>query len=211
MTAEERAHFEAFKAQQAKAEAKQKAKDDRDAYRELVDETIAKTIPMLTGISSNLREIKNSVIKEFRQVMDMKADVMKLVKENQRSNTFTNTEGTMRVCVGYHTTDAYRDTVEDGIAIVREYISGLAKDDKTQALVQMVLRLLARDAKGTLKASRVLQLRQVAEEIGDERFLEGVTIIVESYQPTISRQFIRAEVKNDSGAWVNVPLGMTEA
>ena len=33
----------------------------------------------------------------------------------------------------------------DGIAIVKEYIEGLAKDEKTKALVSMVLRLLARD------------------------------------------------------------------
>ena len=80
-----------------------------------------------------------------------------------------------------YVTDGYRDTVEDGIAIVKEYIAGLANDDKTQALVNMVFRLLARDAKGTLKASRIVQLRKVAQDTGDERFLEGVRIIEESY------------------------------
>ena len=101
--------------------------------------------------------------------------------------------------------------MEDGIAIVKEYIEGLASDAKTQSLVKMVLRLLARDAKGTLKASRVVQLRKIAEESGNERFVEGVQIIEESYQPAISKQFIRAEVKNENGAWVCIPLGMTEA
>lgn len=46
----------------------------------------------------------------------------------------------------------------------------------------MVLRLLARDAKGTLKASRIVQLRKVAMETGDDRFIEGVRIIEEAYQ-----------------------------
>lgn len=75
----------------------------------------------------------------------------------------------------------------------------------------MVLRLLARDAKGTLKASRVVQLRKIAEETKSDRFMEGVQIIEEAYQPAISKQFIRAEEKNENGAWVCVPLGMTEA
>ena len=75
----------------------------------------------------------------------------------------------------------------------------------------MVLKLLARDSKGALKASRVLQLRKMAEESGDDRFMEGVKIIEESYQPAVSKQFVRAEVKNDNGAWVAIPLGMTEA
>ncbi len=33
---------------------------------------------------------------------------------------------------------------------MKEYIESLAKDEKTKALVSMVLRLLARDAKGTV-------------------------------------------------------------
>ena len=48
-------------------------------------------------------------------------------------------------------------------------------------------------------------------ETGDERFMEGVQIIEEAYQPAISKQFIRAEIKNDNGAWIAIPLGMTEA
>ncbi|MBD5225536.1 MAG: hypothetical protein HDS68_06180, partial [Bacteroidales bacterium] len=45
---------------------------------------------------------------------------------------------------------------------------------------------------------------------GDERFLEGVRIIEESYQPTISKRYIRAQYKNDKGAWCYIPLGMTD-
>ena len=68
-----------------------------------------------------------------------------------------------------------------------------------------------RDAKGTLKASRIVQLRKVAMETGDDRFMEGVRIIEESYQPEVSKQFIRAEIKNENGMWKPIPLGMTES
>ena len=73
------------------------------------------------------------------------------------------------------------------------------------------MRLLAKDQKGTLKASRVLQLRKMAEETGNEQFIEGVRIIEESYQPTVTKQFIRADVKGDNGEWVSIPLSVTEA
>ena len=122
-----------------------------------------------------------------------------------------NSEGSKRITLGVYVTDDYRDTVEDGIAIVKEYIESLAKDEKTKALVSMVLRLLARDAKGTLKASRIVQLRKVAMETGDERFMEGVRIIEESYQPEVSKQFIRAEIRDNNGMWKPIPLGMTES
>lgn len=211
MSNEEMKQFEAFKAKQAVENAKVKAKQDRDAYRDLVDETIERTVPSLMCLSQGIKETKQSVLDDFKNVIEMKADVLKLKKDGQRSDTFTNSKGDKRITVGVYTTDGYRDTVEDGIAIVKEYIEGLASDAKTQSLVKMVLRLLARDAKGTLKASRVVQLRKIAEEAGNERFMEGVQIIEEAYQPAISKQFIRAEVKNENGAWVCIPLGMTES
>lgn len=211
MTDEELRQFEAFKTAQAEKNAKEQAKRDREAYRDLVDETIERAILSLALISNGIKKTKKLVLNDFKNVIDMKADVLKLKKDGQRSDTFTNSKGDKRITIGVYTTDGYRDTVEDGIAIVKEYIEGLASDEKTKSLVKMVLRLLARDAQGTLKASRVVQLRKIAEEAGNERFMEGVQIIEEAYQPAISKQFIRAEVKNENGAWVCVPLGMTEA
>ena len=70
--------------------------------------------------------------------------------------------------------------------------------------------LVILDEAGNLKASRVLQLQKMAEETGDERFIEGVRIIQESYQPTPSKDYIRAAVRDESGAWVPIPLSMTD-
>lgn len=211
MTAEEKQEYDAFKAAQAEKKAKEQAKRDREAYKELVDETIEEAIMRLQAVSHHIKTDKQNVLNDFRRVIDMKSEVLKLKKDGQRSDTFTNSAGDKRITVGVYVTDGYRDTVEDGIAIVKEYIEGLASDAKTQSLVKMVFRLLARDAKGTLKASRVVQLRKIAEETGSDRFMEGVQIIEEAYQPAISKQFIRAEVKDENGAWTNIPLGMTEA
>jgi len=167
---------------------------------------------VLLGISERIKDSKQKVMDNFKTILEMKSDLFKTkVKDDQRSHTFTNSEGNKRITLGVYVTDGYRDTVEDGIAIVKEYIASLANDDKTQALVNMVFRLLARDAKGTLKASRIVQLRKVAQDTGDERFLEGVRIIEESYQPEVSKQFIRAEIKNENGMWKPIPLGMTES
>lgn len=212
MTAEEKAEFEAFQQAKAKKAAEEKAKADREMYKQMVDEEIERSIPVLLGISEEIKESKQKVLDNFKTILEMKSDLFRTkVRDDQRSHTFTNSRGDQRITLGVYVTDGYRDTVEDGIAIVKEYIEGLASDEKTKALVKMVLRLLARDAKGTLKASRVVQLRKIAEETGSERFMEGVQIIEESYQPAISKKFIRAEVKNENGAWVCIPLGMTEA
>lgn len=212
MTAEERAEFEAFQREKARKAAEEKAKADREMYRQMVDEEIENSIPVLLGISEEIKESKQKVLDNFKAILAMKSDLFKTkMRNDQRSHTFTNSAGDKRITLGVYVTDGYRDTVEDGIAIVKEYIASLANDEKTQALVNMVFRLLSRDAKGTLKASRIVQLRKVAEDTGDARFMEGVRIIEESYQPEVSKQFIRAEMKDRNGMWRPIPLGMTES
>ena len=42
-------------------------------------------------------------------------------------------------------------------------------------------------------------------------FLDGVRIIEQAYRPVQTKTYVRAEYKNEAGAWVAVPLGMTEA
>ena len=212
VTADELAEFKAFQAQKAKQAEEERVKAEREQYKQLVDEEIDASIPILLSISDEIKKSKSKVMGNFKTILQMKSELFKTkVKDDQRSHTFTNSEGNKRISLGVHVTDGYRDTVEDGIAIVKEYISSLANDEKTEALVNMVFRLLARDAKGTLKASRIVQLRKIAQDVGDERFLEGVRIIEDSYQPEISKQFIRAEIKTENGVWKTIPLGMTES
>ncbi|MFI3296547.1 MAG: DUF3164 family protein [bacterium] len=211
MTAQEAAAFAEFKLKQEAEVQKIKAKEDREAYAQLVDETITSSIPQLQTLSTGIAETKSKVIELFQTVIGMKSELFGS-KEGQRTHTFTNSDSSARITVGYHTIDGYRDTVTEGIDKVRSYIESLAKDEETQALVDAVMRLMAKDqTTGALKASRVLQLRKMAEDSGNETFIEGVRIIEEAYQPTTSRQFIRADIRGTSNEWKSIPLGVTEA
>lgn len=210
MSAEERKEFEAFKAEREKKRREEERKQQRQEYASLVDEEIAATIPKLRNVSGMLKEVKDAIFGNFETILKMKAEIIGTTREDQYSHTFTNSDSTLRIILGANCIDGYRDTVEDGIALVKSYIESLAKDEATKSLVNAVLRLLSRDGQGNIKASRVLQLRKMAEDSGDERFLEGVRIIEESYQPTISKKYIRAQYKNDKGAWCYIPLSMTD-
>ena len=209
MTAEEQEQFAAFKAEQERKARMERRKENRQAYAQIVDEQVQLAIPELMSLSEQIKTVKNTVFSNFRAVLAMKEDVMSLTQAGQHSHTFTTSDGLMRLTLGVNTIDAYRDTVQDGIAMVRKYIESMAKDDNSRALVNAVLRLLSRDQKGTLKASRVLQLRKMAEDTGDETFIEGVKIIEESYQPSETKQYIRAEYKDDKG-WHVIPLSVTD-
>lgn len=214
MTSAERDLFKQWQAEQARKEAAEKAQNMRATYVELVDKEIESIMPELVKVSGDIAAIKKKTYENFKAIIAMKEEMYRLRTDEKllvQSHTFTNTKGNMRVTLGAYQVDYYKDTAEEGIAIVKGYISSLAKDEDSKALVDMVLKLLAKDAKGTLKASRILQLRRLADKIGDERFVEGVKIIEDAYDPQPSKTYIKAEVKDDKGAWKNIPLGMTES
>lgn len=218
MTDEEFKAYQAFKADQAKKEAEARIEALRTSYAKMSEEFIKKTIKKLKPVSENIRAKKAEVLDEFAALQKLKAELLGIDgKDMPKSHTFTNEEGNARVTIGVYETDAYDDTVEEGIAIVKEYIQGLAKDETSAQLVKMVMSLLARNANGALKASRITRLMKLAEESGNERFIEGVKIIQAAYRPAISRTYIRCEVRTIDPEtqvikdWEALPLGMTES
>ena len=218
MTEQEFAEYQAFKQEQARKEAAARIERLRTSYGEMAESFISRTIKKLTPLSEQIRKKKAEVLEEAESLQRLKAELLEIDgKQMPKSHTFTNAEGTKRVTIGVYETDGYDDTVEEGIAIVKEYIEGLASDAKSAQLVKMVLSLLARTANGALKASRVVRLHKLADESGDARFMEGVRIIEGAYRPTVTRTYIRAEVRRideESGVvrdWEAIPLGMTES
>ena len=208
ISAQELEEFRIYKEEKAREERRKALQSD---YVDLVDGEIAAAYGQLSLLSTEMAQIKRAVFDNFRSVIEMKTEQLGLGKEEgQRTHTFTNSDSSLRLTLGNYTVDTYRDTVEDGIRMVTDYIESLAKDDASSALVSAVLRLLSRNKSGQIKASRVLQLRRLAEESGSEQFLDGVKLIEESYMPQVSKSFIRIESKDaDTGEWQNIPLSLS--
>lgn len=208
ISAQELEEFRIYKEEKAREERRKALQSD---YVDLVDGEIAAAYGQLSLLSTEMAQIKRAVFDNFRSVIEMKTEQLGLGKEEgQRTHTFTNSDSSLRLTLGNYTVDTYRDTVEDGIRMVTDYIESLAKDDASSALVSAVLRLLSRNKSGQIKASRVLQLRRLAEESGSEQFLDGVKLIEESYMPQVSKSFIRIESKDaETGEWQNIPLSLS--
>ena len=210
MTPEERAEYEEFRAKKAQEREEAARKAQRDEYARLVNDEVAASVAQLVELSEQMRMIKDTIFDNFRTILKMKDEVMHLSREGgQYTHTFTSSDSRYRITLGNRVVDDYRDTVEDGIAIVKKYLQSLAKDQDSADLVETVMHLLSRNKRGVLQPSRVIQLRQLAERRKDDVLLEGVKIIEESYQPYASRTFVQAQVKEATG-WATIPLNMTE-
>lgn len=208
ITNEELQEFRAYKAAKEAAARRQTL---RKEYTELVDSEIEGAYQVLSLLSEEMAEAKKAVFDNFRAVIEMKTEQLGLGKgDDQYTHTFTNSASSLRITLGNYTIDTYRDTVEEGIRMVTDYIESLAKDESSSSLVSAVLRLLSRNKAGQIQAGRVLQLRKLAEESGDESFLDGVKLIEDSYNPQVSKSFVKIEQKNsETGEWISVPLSLS--
>lgn len=203
--------LQAFRAYKAAKEAAARRQTLRKEYTELVDSEIEGAYQVLSLLSEEMAEAKRAVFDNFRAVIEMKTEQLGLGKgDDQYTHTFTNSASSLRITLGNYTIDTYRDTVEEGIRMVTDYIESLAKDEASSSLVSAVLRLLSRNKAGQIQAGRVLQLRKLAEESGDESFLDGVKLIEDSYNPQVSKSFVKIEQKNsETGEWISVPLSLS--
>jgi Protein of unknown function (DUF3164). len=208
LTPEQREELKAELKQQEMQE-KENAEKEKANYKTMVGEIVDEYFTELNSISKALSDQKKKIYDSFNTAIAMKKELFK-VKEGQNCNTFMNAEGTKRITLGYCVKDAYDDTVNEGIEKVKEYIYSLAEGEKTQQLIETVMQLLSKDKKGNIKPSKVVLLSNLADKYDDPLFKEGVQIIKSAYKPEYSKQFVRAETKNEQGAWINVPLGMTE-
>ena len=193
-----------LKAELARRESKKE--DDRTAYKELVLQTVPKAIFKLCTASEIMSNAKTEVFQFFEDALVLKADVYG-IKESQQSHTFSDEKS--EVTIGYRITDGWDDTVNAGIAKVEKYITSLAKDKETAALVSMVFGLLKKDAKGNLKGSRVLELQKLSKEVENEDFQDGVQIIADAYKPVRSVWYIDASLINEDGSKTPIPLSLS--
>lgn len=209
MTPEERAEYEEFRAQKAREREEAARKAQREEYARLVDDEVAAAVAQLQELSEQMATIKKTIFDNFDTIIRMKREVMSLCKpDGQYTHTFTSSDSRCRITLGNRMVDDYRDTVEDGIAMVKDYITSLAKDEDSAQLVGLIMSLLERNKSGALQPSRVIRLRQLADKRQDPRLLEGVKIIEDSYQPYASSTFVQAEIKGATG-WMTIPLNIS--
>lgn len=206
MSAAQRAELKAQLEAEERAE-KQKREDDIAAYKKAVDDFCREKFTRLRTLSEQMRRMKEEVFADAEALIALK-DELFATKSDRRSNQFTTSDGGITVALGSRTNDGWDDTVNAGVDKVRTFIKSLAKDEDSAALAEMVMNLLARDRKGNLKASRVLQLRDIARKSGYPELIEATDIIQSAYRPVESCQFISVSFKDDRGVKQSLPLSL---
>jgi hypothetical protein len=181
---------------------------ERQNYKDLVDVTVNTSVKKLQELSAQMERLKNEIFSEFDSVIKMKEELFN-VKVDRQTDTFTTSDSRKTITIGNRINEGWDDTVEVGISMVKRYMSTMAKDENSAALVDTVMSLLAKNRKGALKANKVLELEKLANKTGDKDFIEAIKIIRDAYHPVPTCQFIEVELKNEEGNPVRLPLSMS--
>jgi len=192
----------------AEKEKKQTIAAERDLYKSIVSDTVEESFKPLVGLSKHILNVKKKVFDNFESVVEMKNEIYG-TKESQQSHSFTSLDGSITIKIGHRVTESFDDTLSAGIVKIKTYMGSLAKDTESAALVETIMDLLKKDAKGNLKANRVLELRKLANRVQNEEFSDGIRIIEEAYKPVKSCQFIEVKFKDEHGKEHALPLSIS--
>lgn len=189
----------------------QKRRLDKQEYLDLIDRQIDLSFPSLQFISEQLKTVKKGVYLNFQAAIQLKKEMFGERIDQNQTHTFTHSDGKRRIMLITYFIDDWDDTITSGLDLVKQRLEAYSVDENSSSLVKQLLRLISKNSKGELKVSSVLQFRRFAEERNDEALIDAVSLIEQAYRPTFSKTSIRVEIKNEQGAWVNVPLSATEA
>lgn len=207
LTVEERAQLKAqFEAEEKNAVLQ--VQRERENYKKLVTEFCENAFTVLQEVSDNMLAVKGGIFKDAQALIALKNELFR-VKGDRQSDSFSTADGRITIKLGNRIYEGWDDTVNVGIEKVKDYLSTLAKDENSSALVETVMGLLAKDRKGSLKASKVLELERLAVKTQDPGFLDGIRIIKEAYRPVPSCQFIEVRYKDNNGTEKTLPLSMS--
>jgi len=189
---------------------KERIYNERQQYKKLVDQVVNEVFAPLQTASDTLSEVKDHVFNEFKSLIQLKAELYDR-ESDQFTHTFSSEDGNISITIGCNVTDSWDDTVETGVTKVNDYLQTLVHDEASKQLVAFVTKLLSKNSKGALKASRVLQLKNLAEKSGNKDFVDAIEIIQQAYKPIRSKEFVRCEYKNERGVKMILPLSISEA
>jgi len=199
---------------EAKIKAKKKAseekqKGEKTAYKQLQHDFVEMFFPKLVEIGSNLTSSKAVIFDASKTILELKKEIFKLSdieSEAQQSHSISNLDFSKTIIIGHNVIDGWdQEMASIGVTRVNRWINEKITDVTAKS---WITELLKPNRDGFLKASRVLELRNKANERGDEELIEAVDFIAKAYRPVKTSTYVKAKYKDENGqdAWLQLSM-----
>ncbi len=201
------AELEAMLKKKKEKEAKKLAKE-KAAYEKERDTLISEMVDHALELSEQL-----TYFKELCHVaMDKQCEKLKTygkIRSNSKGGfQVVNTEGTKKLVRRRDTTPVWDERSEKAMQLIKAFLmESVKKRDKKQ--FTLLMSFLERNKNGDLEYSRVMNLIQNEELFDDERWVEGLRLMKESFSNHLKGFGYEFKIVNDEGKWVSIPMNFS--
>jgi hypothetical protein len=199
--------LEQFLKKRKAAEAK-KAETERKAYEANRDQKIEAIITTAKTMFRELEEFKQFCHIEMDDQAIKLSDYGLLRSNSKGGFTITHSDGSMRVTRRRDTEPSWDERSTKAIELIKDFLGDTIKK-RDKDLYEILMGFLQRNEKGDLEYSRVMSLFQHTDKFDDQRWIEGLKLIKESYGNHLKGFGYEFKVKTESGHWKNLILNFS--
>lgn len=184
--------------QQAKTEAKQKAKED---YEKLKADVVLELCQQAEELKTFLTAFKTNAFESMQTIYKMLQEYSS--RHADGKGNFRIEHGKYRVSYKRQGKPTFDERSHQAEKHIIDFVNSKFENDVDTK--DLVMSLLERK-KGELDINLVQKLYAMENRFQDENWKRGIELLKESYSLSHSKDYIGFEVKNDKGEWIPINL-----
>lgn len=182
-------------------------KEAREEYEKQRDAFVKRVIGEAISYHEILKEFKADLNKAFEE-FEAKLNAYGEIPGNSKGGfSITSSDGKYRVRRIRATTPEWDERSKKGEGLILEFLQEKIEDDKIHKLV---MSFLQRNEKGELEYSRVMSLLNMKGDFDDERWVEGLELMQESYKVALRAYQFEFQIKDKlTGKWQRLEMNFS--
>lgn len=204
MTAEELENY----LRELKQKEDDKVEKERKKYEAMRDKKIETIMSKAQSLYKELSAFKALCHSEMDEQAQTLSDYGKIRSNSKGGFTITNSRGDLRITRRRDTEPMWDERSTKAIELIKSFLSECIKK-RDEKMHEILMSFLQRNDKGDLEYSRVMSLLQHQDKFTDERWVEGLKLLKESYGNHLKGYGYEFKEKTASGNWNNLILNFS--
>lgn len=183
-----------------------KRRSERKAYEKKRDEFVSDMMKEALHYNEILTKFKEGLHSAFEEHQEILNKYGEIRKNSKGGFSLTSSDGKNRVKRIRATAPQWDERSKKGEELIMDFLKQKIRSKK---LHKLVMSFLQRDEKGNLEYSRVMNLLKMRHEWDDERWIEGLNLMEESYTIHFRAYGYVFEKRDEGGKWERVEMNFS--
>lgn len=186
---------------QKKAEEKQALKTKQRAYEASRHEYVCNAVNFFNEYNKNLKEFKELVFEQGKQLYDQMFDVYGKEAKETKSFSLESNDGLKKVEIEFHERIEFDERAVIHIATLKQVFRDKFQN-RNQKMYNMLETLLVKNKAGDYDPRLLTKLNKHRDDIDDARFSEALDNLANCHKVAGTSKYIRAYERRElDGAW----------